>query len=256
MVWYYFVFSVLDSQEGACCMIELSIIIPVFNEERKVVKDINEAVKFFNDQKIRGEIMMVDDGSRDRSVAFAQEAAVGKDYEISIISNNVNRGKGYSVRQGMLKARGQYVMFADSGYCIRYEYALKALELLKKDACDIVHGSRKLPQSVIKISQPIVRRICSRAFRLYTIIFMGLPGFLTDTQCGFKVYKREAARKLYSESLTDGFTFDIDIILRALRNKYRIVEIPVEWSCDYDSRIKVFLMARRIIAEFAKIKKR
>jgi dolichyl-phosphate beta-glucosyltransferase len=141
------------------------------------------------------------------------------------------------------------VMFADCGLCIPYGNALEGLEMLKSDACDIAHGSRRHIQSDILQEQPWHRRLLSRTFKATVRLMLKIPRELTDTQCGFKVYKGDVARALYSQCVTDGFMFDIEIILLALRQGYRIGEFPVEWACDPDSRLSVTRTPWPVLAE-------
>ena len=117
--------------------------------------------------------------------------------------------------------------------------ALLGLEMLRDDACDLAHGSRRHIASDILKSQPWYRRMLSRAFKATVRMLLRVPRELTDTQCGFKMYRGDVARELYGQCITDGFMFDIEVILRAAKKGYRIAEFPVEWTCDIDSRLSV-----------------
>ena len=138
--------------------------------------------------------------------------------------------------------------------CIPYGNALQGLELLQQGPCDIAHGSRRMIESDILRDQPWHRRLFSRAFKAVVRALLGVPRRLTDTQCGFKVYKGDVARTLYGECVTDGFMFDIEIILRAMRKGYRICEFPVEWACDLDSRLSVTRTPWPVLAELIELK--
>jgi dolichyl-phosphate beta-glucosyltransferase len=146
-------------------------------------------------------------------------------------------------------------MFADSGCCVPYENMLRGLDMLKSGGCDIAHGSRKLEQTRIIRDQGLYRHVCSKLFHWFVILFMRVPAELTDTQCGFKVYKGDVARELYGECITDGFAFDVEIILRALREGYRIKEFALEWSCDRDSRLSPGRSVWRILGELLAIRR-
>jgi dolichyl-phosphate beta-glucosyltransferase len=150
---------------------------------------------------------------------------------------------------------GQYVLFADSGVCIPYDQAMRGLGLLRGDRCEIAHASRKRVDSVIVNPQPLYRRIFSRAFRFAADVYLGVPYRLTDTQCGFKMYKGDVARRLYSQCQTEGFLFDLEIIFRAKRDGARIAEFPVTWSCDPDSRLRAGRTAVRTVVELRDIKR-
>jgi dolichyl-phosphate beta-glucosyltransferase len=127
--------------------------------------------------------------------------------------------------------------------------------MLRNGACDIAHGSRKLLQSDIQKDQPWRRRACARLFRWAASKMLTLPAGLSDTQCGFKVYRGDVARKLYSRCTTDGFMFDVEVILRAQRADYRIQEFPVEWVCDLDSRLSVVRTPWPVLRELIAIKR-
>jgi len=146
-------------------------------------------------------------------------------------------------------------MFADSGNCVPYDNTLRGLELITSGQCDIAHGSRKLAGAEIIRGQGLYRRICSGFFHLFVVKVEKIPAELTDTQCGFKIYRGDVARGLYGECITDGFMFDIEIILRALKRGYKVKEFPVYWTCDRDSRLSPAKSIRRILDELIKIRK-
>jgi dolichyl-phosphate beta-glucosyltransferase len=127
--------------------------------------------------------------------------------------------------------------------------------MLQSDVCDIAHGSRRHILSDILNDQPWHRRLLSRTFKATVRLMLRVPRELTDTQCGFKVYKGDVARALYSQCITDGFMFDIEIILRAVRQNYRIGEFPVEWACDRDSRLSVARTPWPVLAELRTLRR-
>lgn len=234
---------------------DLSIIIPAYNESGKIRNDINIAAQFLLEQKIKGEIIVVNDGSRDDTAIVVEKTPLADGIFKKLISYSPNRGKGYAVRAGMLASEGQYVMFTDTGHCTPLECALTGLALLRDDCCDIAHGSRKLPES--KISRRLVwtRRRISQVFRAFVCLLFGNLSRFTDTQCGFKIYKGDFARTLYAECRTDGFSFDVEVLLRALKKGYRVCEFPIEWRSDPDSRVLPLRMARKVFSELIQIKK-
>jgi dolichyl-phosphate beta-glucosyltransferase len=234
---------------------DLSIIIPAFNEGKKIAHDIKAAEEFFLSEQLSGEIIIVDDGSRDQTVDALREVEVHPSVSKVIVSYSPNRGKGYAVRSGMVQSRGQYVMFADCGHCVPYADALKGIELIRQGNCDIAHGSRRTKGRHIERRQRWHRIILSNMFRFAVMLGMGLPRGLTDTQCGFKVYRGTVARELFAMSTTNGFLFDIEIILRAGKKGYKIEEFPVKWTSDHDSRVFPFQMARRLFPELIAIKR-
>ncbi|MGB3086868.1 MAG: glycosyltransferase [Phycisphaerae bacterium] len=234
---------------------DLSIVIPAHCEGHKIGRDVEAAAAFLVRQGLKGEIIVVDDGSSDETAQAAERAAVPPGVERRVIRYTPHRGKGCAIRTGMREARGDYAMFADSGLCVPYENALRGLDLIRRGECDIAHGSRKLPESVIRRAQPLHRRILSRLFRTLLFTLVGIPRDLTDTQCGFKIYRGDVARELYSACGADGFMFDVEVLLRAGRKGYRVREFPVEWRCDLDSRLKPARNCFRTLAELVHIKR-
>ncbi|MFC1783256.1 glycosyltransferase [Planctomycetota bacterium] len=218
----------------------LSIVIPAYNEAKKIGGDIEAAGVFLYENQLSGEIIVVDDGSDDETSQTAQDAAAAAGVEKNVIRLENHRGKGYAVRTGIKQTRGDYVMFADSGLCVPYHFALRGLELLGSGAVEIAHGSRKLPESVVVHRHFVHRRISSGLFRRLIVHYMGAPTEITDSQCGFKMYRGEVGRELYGECISDRFVFDVEIILRACKRGYRIVEFPVEWHSDRDTRFRFF----------------
>ena len=234
---------------------DLSIVIPAYEESRKIAGDIKAAADFLAAHNLYGEIIVVDDGSKDNTTPTAENVRVSSDVKVKVIRYESHRGKGYAVRKGIEQTKGTYVMFADSGLCVPYDDTLRGLELLKSESCDIAHGSRKIPGCRIERPQSLYRRICSKMFHWFVIHDMKIPPELTDTQCGFKIYKGDIARYLYGECITDGFMFDIEIIMRAQKKGYRIKEFPINWTCDRDSRLSPTRSSRRVLSELAAIKR-
>ena len=236
---------------------KLSIVIPAFNESGKIGRDVESACEFLQKNGLEGEIIVVDDGSRDATADEAKKA--GDKYrnrvDVKIIRNQQHHGKGYAIRNGIMQATGDYVMFADSGSCVPFDNTLRGLELLKAGKCDIAHGSRRLAGAHLIKDQGLYRHICSAIFRWFAIRIMKIPVELTDTQCGFKIYRGDVARLLYGQCITDGFMFDIEIIRRAINQHYRIAEFPIDWTCDPDSRLSPTRSFWRILSELLKIRK-
>jgi dolichyl-phosphate beta-glucosyltransferase len=247
------IISVIDDYLGQ--VPDLSIVIPTYNEAHKVALDIRSASEFLQSEHLSGEIIVSDDGSADGTVATARACSVPPSIALKVIEQARNRGKGAAVCAGIATSVGQFVMFADSGVCIPYAQAMRGLDLLREGKCEIAHASRKRTDSIITHPQPLHRRVLSRVFRSAVDAFLGLPYRLTDTQCGFKLYQGTMGRKLYSQCLTEGFLFDLEIILRAKKLGARICEFPVTWSCDPDSRLRPGKTAVRTIVELRNIKR-
>jgi dolichyl-phosphate beta-glucosyltransferase len=236
-------------------MTELTIVIPAYNESRKIAKDISAADEFLTSAKIEGDIIVVDDGSADETVATAKKAAIDIQTPCFVEKLEKNYGKGRAVRAGILKSQGDYIIFADSGTCVPFEQAKIGMDLIESGQCHIAHGSRKLSDCHILRPQSFHRRICSKLFHWFLIHDIKRIGNLTDTQCGFKVYNGSIARQLYAESQINGFMFDIEIILLALAKGYRICEFAVDWTCDPDSRLNPTHEVFSILRDLIKLKR-
>jgi len=233
----------------------ISIIIPAYNEEHKIGNDVNAAGDFILKNSFSGEIIVVDDGSRDDTSEAAGKVELSPGAELNVIRYEQHRGKGFAVRKGVMAAKGKYVLFADSGLCVPYDYVLAGFKLLESEGVDIAHGSRKLPDSRIIKKQPPLRRIVPHIFRWIFIHWLHIPSELTDTQCGFKIYKRDTARVLYDQCITEGFLFDVEIILRARKQGYKIKEFPIEWKIDPDSRLSITGHAFGVLKELIALKR-
>jgi dolichyl-phosphate beta-glucosyltransferase len=236
-------------------MCKLTIVIPAFEEEQKIARDVEAAAAFLTSNRWDGEIIVVDDGSSDGTARVAREVPVPPGIHRAVVSISPHRGKGSAVRAGILAARGEYVLFADCGMTVPYDNALRGLPLLQEGICHLAHGSRELPESEIRRHRDPDRKIFSALFHVLVKRWLHLPASLTDTQCGFKLYRGDIARRLYSECQTDGFMFDIEIILRALSSGLAIREFPVQWTCDRDSRLGFRRNAGEIVRDLARLRR-
>lgn len=214
--------------------LDLSIVIPAYKESTKIRRDIMAAFEFVKSEALNAEIIVIDDGSPDDTFCVAQ-ALTAEVPILRVETYQPNGGKGHALRTGVALARGRNVLFADAGLCVPYDVARIGITMLDIRMCDVAHGSRRMRGSV-KRAQPFYRRLGSKLYSLFIHTFMGIPRYISDTQCGFKLYRREVAHALYGAAFTDGFMFDVEIILRALRGGYTILEFPVLWSNDADTR--------------------
>ncbi len=234
---------------------DISIVIPAFNEEKKIAKDILAAEEFLMKQKLSGEIIIVDDGSSDQTTKVAEGTLVSPRVQKRVVRYQDNRGKGYAVRRGIGEAIGNVIMFIDSGLCFNYTQVEEGYLMIKTSACDIAHGSRWLPQSRVIIHQPGLRRLASKIFRWVVFSSLRIPPQLTDTQCGLKLYKNKVAKEIFAQAVTDGYAFDIEVMLRAIKRGYVIKEFPVECHHDHDSRLPTIKASWRILGEVFSIKR-
>lgn len=215
---------------------KLSIIIPAYNEEKRLGKTLEEVRTFLKNHD--SEIIVVDDGSTDGTSAF------------SLISYPVNMGKGYAIKKGVEAAAGDLILFMDADNAT----PIGELEKLLKVDADIVIGSRYLPESAIEKKQPLFRVLIGRLGNL--IIRLLVVKNVKDTQCGFKLFKKNVAKELFSELQTDRFGFDIEILGRAQKKGYRIVEVPVTWLHNDNSRVRPIRDAFKTLADLIKIWRR
>lgn len=201
----------------------LSIVIPAYNEEKRLVATLQHISEYLARQApVFAEILVVDDGSRDRTAEVA-----GAFPNVRVLRNPGNRGKGYSVRHGMLEARGEWVLFTDADLSTPFE-ELEKLWAAAHEGAEVAIGSRALDRTLIGVHQPYLRETMGRIFNLFMRLVTGLP--FHDTQCGFKLFRSCAARKIFARQSLDGFGFDVEVLFIARRLGYSIAEVPVRWN--------------------------
>jgi dolichyl-phosphate beta-glucosyltransferase len=205
------------------------VVIPAYNEGRRLPPTLEKIQRYLSGRPY--EIVVVDDGSSDDTAARAVAAGV------TVLSNAGNRGKGYSVRRGMLQARGDRRLMTDADLSTPIE-ELERLMKKMDEGYDVVIASRALPESNVEVRQPWYRENSGRLFN-FCVRLVALPG-LQDTQCGFKLFRAEAAEKAFAPSRLDGFSFDVEALFIARRRGFRIAEVPVTWRNDEATRVGTF----------------
>jgi dolichyl-phosphate beta-glucosyltransferase len=206
----------------------LSIVIPAYNEERRLPPTL-AAVRAYLDARAYpdAEILVVDDGSRDGTAALV-EAVAREDQRVRLLRNPGNRGKGYSVRHGMLEARGEWILFSDADLSAPIEELDKLLPAAIERRAQVAIGSRALDRSLIGVHQARSRELIGIALNRVMRLATGLP--FADTQCGFKLYARDAARLIFERQQLDGFSFDVEDLFIARVLALPAIEVAVRWN--------------------------
>ena len=217
---------------------ELSIVVPAYNEEARLPRGLALlrdylAGRGINQEQV--EIIVVDDGSTDSTAQIIQEWS-RQFPSVRLVSNGQNRGKGYSVRHGMLEASGRVALFTDADLSAPMEEADKLFAALKTGN-DVAIGSRALDRSLISTHQSRLRELAGIIFNGFVRLFTGLP--FHDTQCGFKAFLREPSRIVFEQQCVERFGFDPEILFLARRHGLRMVEIPVRWAHDPATKVHV-----------------
>jgi glycosyltransferase involved in cell wall biosynthesis len=213
---------------------DLSIIIPSYNEELRLPATLDRIAAYLQTYRGTAEVLVVDDGSQDRTAAVA-EGYRGKIPSLRVISNGVNRGKGYSVRHGMQEARGRITLFTDADLSAPIEEAGKLIEALENN--DVAIGSRAVDRSLITVHESPFREFAGILFNKIVRIILWLP--FVDTQCGFKAFRRERCEIIFEQQRIERFGFDPELLYLARHHGLRAVEIPVRWGHSAATRVSM-----------------
>jgi len=223
---------------------DLSIIIPSYNEELRLPGTLEQIAAFLPSLGQDTEILVVDDGSKDRTAEVAESFRKTLP-SLRVISNGVNRGKGFSVRHGMLEARGRSVLFTDADLSAPIEEAPKLLDALK--TYDVAIGSRALDRSLISVHESRFREFAGIIFNVIVRIMLRLP--FVDTQCGFKAFRRERCQIVFEQQRIEGFGFDPELLYLARHQGLRTIEIPVRWGHSPATKVSMFRDSIRMFVD-------
>jgi dolichyl-phosphate beta-glucosyltransferase len=229
--------------------IEVSIVIPAYNEEKRIGHSLEKILNYIRVKTFSREIIVVNDGSRDNTSSVLA-GYKDKIPELLIIENEVNRGKGYSVKKGILQSRGKYIIFSDADLSTPIEEADKILSALK-DNLDLALGSRHVPGAEIRIRQPLHRHLMGRFFNFF-VRLVAIPN-IKDTQCGFKGFRRDCAFWVFQKIDNSGWSFDVEAIYLAYKAGFTIKEVPVVWLDSPNSRISLFTDPLKMFIDVLKI---
>lgn len=224
----------------------LSVVIPAYNEAKKIRNDIHHLYTYLNRQSFSYEVIVVDDGSADETRMILEELE-DQYRNLRCRCCPQNRGKGHAVKTGILEARGEVIFFADAGTCVPYAETERGLSFIR-EGYDIAVGSRALLESNIVLSQPKYRQIGSKVFGLLARTVMGVRQ-VKDLQCGFKFFTRRAAMAIFPTNTINGMMFDIETIIKAQQLNLQIKEFPVTWKNDPDTKLKPLTGGIRILWE-------
>jgi len=231
----------------------MSIIVPAYNEEQRLGRGLSRIREYF-ETRPGGlgaiEILVVDDGSTDDTARIAEKWARDEP-SIRLISNGKNRGKGYSVRHGMLEARGRVAIFTDADLSSPIGESEKLLAAIR-DGNEIAIGSRAVDRSLIFGHQSRLREIAGMIFNAWVRIFTGLP--FQDTQCGFKAFVREPSLIVFEQQQIEGFGFDPEILFLARRHGLRTAEVPVRWAHDPGTKVHMIRDSLQMFGDLIRIR--
>jgi dolichyl-phosphate beta-glucosyltransferase len=223
---------------------EFSIVIPAYNEERRLPNALQRIREYLGARSTMAEVIVVDDGSADGTAAVV-EPWRNELPGLRLVSNGDNRGKGYSVRHGMLEARGRIVLFTDADLSAPIEEADKLFAAL--ETADVAIGSRGVDRSLIQVHQSALREMAGIIFNRMVRLVTGLS--FVDTQCGFKAFVREPTRIIFEQQRIERFGFDPEILFLAKRHGLRSVEIPVRWAHDPQTKVHMLRDSLRMFGE-------
>jgi len=227
----------------------LSIIIPAYNEEKRLPSTLEQVFHFLGKQSFRSDVIVVENGSTDKTFDIAQKFA--DQHENLRVIHNEERGKGGAVQRGVLEARGEYVFICDADLSMPVGEISKFLPPALTDF-DIAIGSREAPGAV-RYNEPYYRHLTGRVFNML-IRFMVLPD-LQDTQCGFKCLRARVARDIFPFQTLTGWAFDVELLYIARQHGYRILEIPIDWYFNADSKVRVLRDSWRMFIDLLVIRR-
>lgn len=240
-------------------LVELAIVIPAYNEEQRLPKTLSVIAEYFSRRRRFCELIIVDDGSRDNTEKIAREFKFPAG-RLRVLVNRRNRGKGASIRRGIAAARAELVLFTDADLSTPIG-ELETMENALRLGADVVIASRAVKGSRITTGQPVYRKLMGKIFNQFVQVLL-LPG-IHDTQCGFKLFRRAIARRIFYHTTIARFGFDAEILYLARRLKARIAEVPVEWHNVLESKVsplkdsfQMFLDLFRIIYRHRHIRDR
>lgn len=230
----------------------LSIVIPAYNEEKRLSITLEKVYSYLAGIRYDYEVIIVDDGSADTTSEVALKSQLNRAGRLQVIKNECNKGKGFSVKRGVLASRGEYVLFSDADLSTPIEELEKLLAIIRS-GFDIAIGSRSISGAQVKVHQPFYREFMGRFFN-FLVKLIALKGFV-DTQCGFKLFKSNAIKDIAASLVIEGFGFDVEILYLAVKKGYKIKEVPIIWINSPTSRVNPLLDSCKMVTEILSIKR-
>jgi len=230
---------------------QLSIVIPAYNEAKRISRTLETLRKYLEGTNWTAEVIVVNDGSSDETAAIV-ESYRDQWNALRLIENGRNRGKGFSVRNGALRAQGDVVLFTDADLSAPITEAPKLIDPIANEVCDVTFGSRAVDRSLIGVHQSPFREISGRIFNLFVQGLIGLP--FKDTQCGFKAFRRGAAEPVFERQTIMGFGFDPEILYVANKRGLRLREIPVRWDHAEGTKVRFLKDSCRMFLDLLQIR--
>jgi len=229
----------------------LSIVIPAYNEALRLGSTLEKARRYLESRNYSGELIVVDDGSTDRTADLLEEMQRHRP-AVRVLRNERNCGKGFSVRRGVLEARGELVLFTDADLSAPIEETNKLLAALESSGADAAVGSRALQRRLIGVHQPWWREWAGRAFNRLVRLFTGLK--IRDTQCGLKLFRRTPTHRAFELQRVTGFGFDPEVLFLIERLGGKVVEVPVRWNDNPASKVRFLRDATRMLVDLVTLR--
>ena len=214
---------------------KLSVVVPCYNEESRIVEGLNHYWSYLKKQKYPSELIFVNDGSQDKTLELMQESAKANK-NIKVISYQKNRGKGYAIVQGVRASRGQYVLFSDIDHSVTVSTVKSFLDYFNK-GFDVVIGSRRVRGAKILIHQNPLRETLGRGFTFLVRIFIDWK--IKDATCGFKAFKKDSAKKIFNSVSIYDWAFDAEVLYLCKKYHFKVAQAPVSWSDVRGSKVSL-----------------
>mgnify|MGYP001193375921 CR=1 FL=1 len=226
----------------------LSIVIPAFSEEKRIIPTLEVILRYLSEQPYIWEILVVDDGSPDETFSVVNHWARNK--QCIRVETIPHQGKGWAVRHGMLRAVGEYRFMCDADLSMPIDYLAVFLEQIAS-GYDVVIGSREI-DGAKRFDEPLSRHVNGRIFNFLVRVLFGAPFF--DTQCGFKCFRGDVAEQLFNKQKIRGFGFDAEILYMALRLNLKILELPIDWYHNSDSKVRPLIDGLAMLRDMIRIR--